>query len=338
MKIKYRLIMFKNENLIKYTFSHYKFPNRLRLTQIQNNLLLDVLFRLDSTIEHKFSITKQEELCCIASLPDGNFVSGTKEGIITLWSDDYKFIKSWSHEGGRGMFGMCIIVMLNGNLVAGALNGLKIWSYKDNYRCIYSLTDHWLISCLLFLPNGDLVAGSFFSEIRVWDSHNEFKHVKELIKTIRHSVNSLILLDEKRFASASSDGKIRVWDYSNGYKRIKTFDYGSKGVIHTLLLLKNGNVASGVDDGSIDILDMEGYDYVETITGHRKKVTDIISSDGCIISGSNDGFVRMWDGEEFRFIKEFKTKCGDFCSVRMLQNGDIAICCNLFGIIEVWGV
>jgi WD40 repeat protein len=101
-------------------------------------------------------------------------------------------------------------------LISGSYDkSIKIWDTKNNFKCLFTLTDHMgFILNLIILQDGNLASSSSDGLIKIWDTKNNFNIIKNI--TIQSNKNlsrvkCLTQLKDGRLVSGYSDNMIKVW-------------------------------------------------------------------------------------------------------------------------------
>lgn len=130
----------------------------------------------------------------------------------------------------------CIAESSNGVLAIGDEDGV-IKIIKDG-KCIDILKGHTdAITCIIILPNGDIVSGSNDTTIIVW------RNGKSHIRLHNYSrVSCLVSFPDGKFASGGNDGDIRIWI---GETLINTLGYHNGRI--KVLKLVSGNCLLAID-------------------------------------------------------------------------------------------
>jgi WD40 repeat protein len=153
-----------------------------------------------------------QSITCLVNLPDNKFASGSRDMTIRIWNinDNYKCIRVINGLF-DGILSLLYIKEKDLLLSASANKQIKVWRMSD-YQCIKNLIHTGGVKSLLMLPDGYFASGSFYDEvIRIWDTR-KFECVK-VLQGHSDTVNSLLLLKDKRIASASRDGTIIIHNH-----------------------------------------------------------------------------------------------------------------------------
>jgi COMPASS component SWD3 len=177
--------------------------------------------------------------------------------------------------------------------------------------------------CVGFNPQGNLtITGSLDGVVRLWDVRSG-KCVMSLEAHSRRICAASFNYDGNRFVTSSFDGLCRVWDTLNGQccTTIVSPSMGSRGVpaVSAARFSPNGQyVLLSTLDNSIRLWDVNEGTCVKTYKGHKNEAycafstfcllqrDEIERSDEksderyvekktCIVSGSEDGKVYIWD-------------------------------------------
>ncbi|KAI9090465.1 CG3436-like protein [Phlyctochytrium arcticum] len=135
-----------------------------------------------------------------------------------------------------------------------------------------------------FSPRGRLLAsGSFDRMIYLWETHGECKNVMSLKGHTGAIMEVNWSSDEKRLYSASTDKSIGAWDVETG-ERIKKMR-GHESYVNSVASSKRGNglVVSGSDDGSVKIWDPLSKHPIKSFENKYPITATCISDDGGMV-------------------------------------------------------
>lgn len=223
-------------------------------------------------------------------------------------------------------------------------NAIKMRNYFNNnhilvnsIKCLNTFAFHSMgVNRLIELRDGKMVSSSY--ETIIWDrsksNNNSIKNTENktnqhqsIIKQIENiyiNIESLIQLENGRIAIGASDKLIKVYDQYNGLY-IGMFQ-GHETWINVLYQLKDGRLASGSYQ-AIKIWDTASYKCIgsleENIGGSVISLCQLASND-TLLSGSEDGFIRQWDINEYKLIKVVNGHDGWINCIIQLQNDMLA--------------
>ncbi|EGC30072.1 hypothetical protein DICPUDRAFT_158240 [Dictyostelium purpureum] len=136
------------------------------------------------------------------------------------------------------------------------------------------------------------------SKIKVWSAKSG-KLLKELSGHYSH-VTALLLVNQTVW-SISADMTIRIWSTSS-YKCIKKIE--TKNYLVSMVLL--GNEVWIGTESTILRWNIETYEQIGMLQGHKKMVHCLIVVDNKVWSCSSDCLICVWDPETSMCIKQFK--------------------------------
>ena len=201
----------------------------------------------------------------------------------------------------------------DGNLLAsGAHREVKIWRRPQDLRK-YSLASvaRKAVTALAVSSDGkSLATGDDDGRIQIWNLATG--RLARRLPGCHGAIHSLkFSTDNSRLASASADRAIRVWSLPGGrpLAQVRT-----DSDIHALIWLEgNDRIASGGADKLVRLWRLDAPTAtlapLNELQGHEGPVTaldNVPSAKGQIVSGSQDGSLRLWDLETGRSIREFK--------------------------------
>lgn len=227
---------------------------------------------------------------------------------------------------------------------------IGVWntnSFKELYR--FDKGNHNTpIACIALSPNGKLLASGYYdATIKVW-SINTFKG-RKFLKQIKLSgekygknmgydnqVCSLAFSPNGRYlAGGSSDGEFKIWD-TKTFKEV----YNPHKESYAVTFSPNGKSLAIGDSRDIVIWEMEGFKKVKKfgyLEGHTRAVNSVIfnSTGEYLISGSNDGTIKIWDMKTFKEVRTL-VDCGQVNSLALSRNGRYLASGN--SSIKVWKI
>ena len=113
-------------------------------------------------------------------------------------------------------------------------------------------------------------------------------------------------IDGMTMASVSHDKSIMIWNMLNK-KCIHTIQAAHPDWINTCCFTKSGSelLLTGSNDFNIKVWNTTDWKLKATLKGHTSAVNTVASSNGCLVSGSSDGLVKVWSrkGVEITTLK-----------------------------------
>lgn len=215
---------------------------------------------------------------------------------ISIWNNTFLIthIKELSNEN--------IVIVSNDNLI-------RIWNpYEKQIIELKGHTDY--ISCILVLPDDQIVSGSDDGSLIYWDSNINF------LKSHTFGIISIINLQNNLIASSSLDNTIKIWDYKQ-HKLIFTLT-GHKWKINKIISFQN-KLISASNDCTIKIWDIVKGELITTLKGHTRRVNSIcLLLNNNLVSISDDETLRVWDLNTYKCIfrsEEIKYPMTDLISL-----------------------
>ncbi|KAJ2909954.1 WD repeat-containing protein 83 [Coemansia aciculifera] len=180
----------------------------------------------------------------------------------------------------------------------GADRAVYLWDVGQA-QLTRKLTDHaQRVDCVAVSDNGFIVvSGSFDKTVRVWDTRasNSPQAMLQVLKESKDGISSLVLTPAEIIAS-SIDGCVRTYDMRTG--RVVVDSFGSGQPVVCVRVVSDGKclLVSSMD-GSIQLVDRADGKSVAAFSGHVCKDYRIQcdASNSMVASGSEDGFVYVWD-------------------------------------------
>jgi WD40 repeat protein len=143
-------------------------------------------------------------------------------------------------------------------------------------------------SAIAFSPDGNTIAAAGDRSIRLWDLEKGTARV--LGHSNRQITSVAFLSDGKRLASGSWDETVRLWNVHTG--EAQTLAENCSCITHLAVSNTGDRIAASSLDGRIRIWDVA--------TGRSRTIgecydVNAIAFTTVVITGSNDGGVRLWD-------------------------------------------
>ncbi|KAK2156527.1 hypothetical protein LSH36_211g03008 [Paralvinella palmiformis] len=152
------------------------------------------------------------------------------------------------------------------------------------------------VNCVQFNEEATVVlSGSLDGTVRIWDIKARKPDPFQVLDEAKDSVTSLKVLTHELLVG-SADGRVRRYDIRMG----KLFsDYIGKSVTSVSFTRDGQCFLVSTLDSTLKLIDKNTGEMLNEYTGHSNKEykidSCISSSDRQILSGSEDGFVYIWD-------------------------------------------
>ncbi|KAF8306767.1 coatomer protein [Clavulina sp. PMI_390] len=182
---------------------------------------------------------------------------------------------------------------------------LRAFNYNTHEKVAAFEAHPDYIRCLTVHPSLPLVlTGSDDMTIRAWDWEKGWKCV-QVYEGHTHFIMALAInpKDANTFASACLDRTVKVWSFGSSHPNF-TLDAHEKGVNYVSYYHggeKPYMITSG-DDRLVKVWDYHSKSAVQSLEGHTANASFAIfhPSLPVIISGSEDGLVKIWHANTYR--------------------------------------
>ncbi|HEV3238205.1 MAG TPA: WD40 repeat domain-containing protein, partial [Gemmataceae bacterium] len=191
----------------------------------------------------------------------------------------------------------------------GANTGkLFVWKWKDGEEPREIKVRNRRGLSLAFSPDGTKLAGAAESGeidqgVRVWEvDKGQLLHGLEAPASDHHTLRSVVFSPDGKTLAAVSYGNrhcaaIHLWDAASGrYRRCLEISDGS---IAWLAFSPDSKLLAGASGNDFRVWDLAAdKELGPDITAHRQPMSQIlVAADGRIVTASEDGTIRIWDGE-----------------------------------------
>lgn len=228
-------------------------------------------------------------------------------------------------------------------LVGGALSGdIYLWEVETG-RLLKKWHAHLrAVTCLVFSDDDSLlISGSEDGYVRVWSLFSLFDDLRSReeknLYEYSFSEHTMRVTDvvignggcNAIIVSASDDRTCKVWSLSRG-TLLRSIVFPS--VINAIVLDPAEHVFyAGSSDGKIFIaalnterittIDNYGMHIIGSFSNHSKAVTCLAYSKGrnLLISGSEDGIVRVWNAKTHNIVRMFKHAKGPITNIIVVR-------------------
>ncbi|EPQ54156.1 WD40 repeat-like protein, partial [Gloeophyllum trabeum ATCC 11539] len=228
--------------------------------------------------------------------PDGSrLVSGSEDNDLRLWNlaDGQCLMHLCGHSGPVNS----VAVSGDGNYIAsGSDDGtIRTWhAVTGQCLTVFKKTRGGVISVTFSSDGRTIVSGHEDGLLRIWDAST--CKVRWTLEGHGKSVTSVACSNKDSFViSGSLDQTVRSWDVKTGSLQ-NSYQGHSAGVLCVASSSDGTCVASGSEDQSIILWSVSDCKEISRLTGHSQAVKSVaFSSAKCLVSGSADGTVRVWD-------------------------------------------
>jgi WD40 repeat protein len=141
--------------------------------------------------------------------------------------------------------------------------------------------------------------------------------------------------DGDRIATGDGDGNVRVFSTVTGEREWGPISL-HEGTVWDLAWSEDGNrLASAGEDGDVEVIEPSTGDKVLSLSVSDRPVRSVLYDDGRLITGGDDGMVRIWDGQ--RRIDELGPHDAGITSMALDPDGALGVADQLGG-VRVWNL
>ena len=191
-----------------------------------------------------------------------------------------------------------LAVLPNGNLVAGAANGIiKIWNLKTG-KVESTLLCHQDLVALAVLTDGRIAVQLVDGTVKIWDlAQGIWNFATNIIGLARYyqphtshyrnqsvSFLPLIELPGGKLAAGSPNGTIALWDLATEKKELNLQGHSHR--VNFLVMLSDGRLASEGGDGKIIVWDVKTGEKELIIMHNGHYIDSLVEHDGKLVIGA----------------------------------------------------
>ena len=165
----------------------------------------------------------------------------------------------------------------------------------SNLRCVQTLSGHHSgIRAIAIMPRTNRVfTGSYDNTIKVWtlDGGSCEATLEGHLAWIR---SLFCHMHEHFLFSGSDDGEIKMWRTDN-FEMSGGIQTNAGGILAITIDYERDWLLAGCYDTSIQVFALPACELLHILSGHRSAVRCLTIYNGCLISGSYDRSVKLWD-------------------------------------------
>ena len=237
----------------------------------------------------------KDEIYCLIKLKNGNFVTGSGDGLVLIW-DDYFLnlnLTIHAHKGGVNALNQIIYNKNKNILLTGGNDSIiQIWDINDDYNNIKKLLFNGPIINIFTITNEifSCYSNNFLS---LWS-------IEKYEKIFEVEINGIYILEylnENNFAAGMEDNSIDIFNIFDKKMKYKKKLMGSNDIISCIKKIDEKYIISGNYDGDLIVWDLIKLDLFFLIKkAHFYKITSIIQlNDGSFATCSNDKTIKIWN-------------------------------------------
>lgn len=242
---------------------------------------------------------------CLHALPDGRIATGSKHGIVRIFTREGD--GSWGSEtlGGHEGAVLCIQALSNGKFVSGGDDGsLRIWDRGQGGAWNAEvLTGHQHgVSCVHVFPDGTMISGSHDRTVRWWGRTEDGIWRSNLIQDRERPVYCLGVLPDGNILTGGRGGVRLLTREPEGWQSQELPGYRS--VVQSIQVLADGRFFTGDQLNRVcHWIPADGGWRREPLYDHAGEVRSLqVLPDGRVMSGGADRTIRIWSGTAVGFF------------------------------------
>lgn len=244
----------------------------------------------------------------------GMLLAGTSGGEICLFSIYDQIYKATMPLSSNGLLSICL---MDDKIFIGGGDGKvkKISTEGGRWNLSHEAQiDGKVTSISLSTDKKELIVGTSKSKIyRMLTSDLSF-----MIHTDAHygGINDIAFgSNDNEFTVIDETGILKIWDNSE-YKTIFTASGGKNVEGMSCCLAEDNTIVTGWSDGFIRCFDPATHSIIWEITGaHKGKVTCVYADANYILSGGEEGAVRVWGRTNRKLLIQFHDHKKDVVSL-----------------------
>ena len=263
-------------------------------------------------------------IACLAVLPDGRVVSGSRDNTLRVW--DAATGQCLKTLRGHTEPITCVAALSNEVIISGSEDyTIGVWNLATG-QLLKRLKGHTsVVNCVSPLPDGRVISASDDCTLRVWDIDTE---ESTLLEGHTSLICCIAVLSETNIVSGSFDGTLRVWNTNTG-KSIPPMNDGGKAIT-CVAIHPNGLIISGSLDNMVRVWDPITRQCLRRLTVLGDGVeclavlpNGMVASATGSIPGAKDSCIQLWDISSGECQKTLKGHSKPITSLLVLPDGQV---------------
>ncbi|KUI69792.1 Vegetative incompatibility protein HET-E-1 [Cytospora mali] len=266
----------------------------------------------------------------------------TREKILPKWVTTRPLIghREFQTLTGHVDWVRCIAFSRDGVFLASGSDDatVRIWDAQAG-TMQHTLRGHsgWIYS-LAFSCSGLLASGGDDSTVRLWEPITGRTH--KILSGHSGQVNAITFAPDGKKLVVATMQNFFIWDIAADEPKPVEFEAHSD-YIRSIVFSADGKfLISGGDDREVRVWNWDGdtCELFRTLTGHGESINCIVSSpfEYHIASGSDDGYILVWDAESGEEIKRSSQLDTSILSLAFSHDGSKLVSGCLNSVIYVW--
>ncbi|GAA5895009.1 hypothetical protein JCM8208_000085 [Rhodotorula glutinis] len=189
--------------------------------------------------------------------------------------------------------------------VSGSRDGsIRVWDIQRGLA-LRLLSGHRKSVRAIEVCGNKIVSGSYDTTARLWNVDTG-----ECLHVFRGHIGEIysVAFDGARVITGSLDSTVRVWDAETG-------DFLALLQGHTLLVGQmqldpySDLLVTAGSDGTVMVYSLTTYEALHRIKAHSQSVTSLQFDERFILSGGNDGRLKLWDTKTGAYLRDLSDPC-----------------------------
>ena len=225
-------------------------------------------------------------------IPNNKFISASVDYTIKIWDlITYECLNTITNES--QVHSLCLLP--NNETAFGCRDGsIQIWNLNSlNKVKSFEAHNYWISYLLLLADKTKLISCSGEKDIKIKIWHLETFECVKVLDGHSSDINCIELNSNDNLLSCSEDRTIKLWQIETG-QLLKSIKFDQ--IVNNIKSLNQDLISIALENGNIQIYNYHKMEIVKTIQAHSSYVYRLyyLSNDGHLVSGSEDGEIKMW--------------------------------------------
>ena len=289
--------------------------NFVRVWSVENNELMN------AWAAHEGGVN-----CVIYNQDGGSIISGGNDNNIKIWKGytGAQLLPALKHK----LKIRAVASSPSGDLVTGGGNdsSVTLWNARNGNEIKKWEPHTFFVKDIVFSPKGNILATAHWKTVKLWNvaTGRELRTFRKLDGWIF----SLAFNDDgSKLASCSGENgtyEVNVWDVASGKELLRFKDT----MAYSVAFSRDGKLLAGSDLGgspSIRLWDATGGQLLRgwQITPSTPVRSIAFDANGLLVSGCDDGVIRVWDVNKESPVKTIVAGIGPIVSVDVSADGSM---------------
>jgi WD40 repeat protein len=333
---------FENENILILIFNSFTLLQSKQIfSHINNKIISGIILRLLCYKSIYTSIGKrsiplhgyESSTVSFTLLPNNNLITVTNKSLRVWDLATYKCIKIIEDEK---TLTSVILLKDNSSIYCLHYRYVKVRNINEDFEVekVYHFGDYEHIGDLLILANGN-VAGTAYCRGQFLILIYDVQDQITCIRTLNGNNWWMALenLSNNNFASLSIDNVISIWDIDQEYMCIKNIEVGVENTCGMFFIEKQNVLLSGSNNGVVKVWELLNYQCIKIVESIGGVDKFILLPNGYFASCSYKGKIKIWDTKGFRLVNSFGSDEDYVSSLLLLKEHRIVSITNATVII-----